>query len=74
MTARRNAPGNRRSADAAAAGEEEDLWDVKQAARFFKLSVNWVYRAAERGDIPYRRVASRLRFIPAELRAFVKGS
>lgn len=46
----------------------EDLWDVKRAAQFLGLSVDGVYRAAERGDIPSVRVLNRRRFVPAKLR------
>ncbi len=49
---------------------EDDLWDVGRAARFLGLSRSWVYRTAEAGLLPYRRIASRLRFVPAELRAW----
>ena len=49
---------------------DEDLWDVKRAAQFLGLSVDGVYRAAERGDIPSVRVLNRRRFIPASLKAW----
>jgi excisionase family DNA binding protein len=49
---------------------DEDLWDVKRAAQFLGLSVDGVYRAAERGEIPSVRVLNRRRFIPAKLRAW----
>ncbi len=49
---------------------DEDLWDVKRAAQFLGLSVDGVYRAAERGDIPSVRVLNRRRFVPAQLRAW----
>ncbi len=47
---------------------DEALWTVKEAAAFLKLSVDGVYRAAERGDIPSVRVLNRRRFVPAKLR------
>ena len=50
---------------------EEDLWNVRRAAQYLGLSSYWVYRAVERGEIPYRKIASSLRFVPAELRAWV---
>jgi excisionase family DNA binding protein len=49
---------------------DEDLWDVRRAAQFLGLSVDGVYRAAERGDIPSIRVLNRRRFIPAKLKAW----
>ncbi len=49
---------------------DEDLWDVKRAAKFLGLSADGVYRAAERGDIPSVRVLNRRRFVPEQLRAW----
>ncbi len=51
----------------------ESLLDVKQAARFLGMSADWVYRAAEQGRIPYRKLGSRLRFVPEELQAWATG-
>jgi predicted DNA-binding transcriptional regulator AlpA len=52
---------------------DDDLWDVERAARFLGMSTHWVYRAAERGDLPYRKIGSRLRFLPGELRTWAQG-
>ncbi len=51
--------------------EEGDLWGVEEVARFLAMSVSWVYRAAEGGRVPYRRVGRSLRFLPGEIRAWV---
>jgi predicted DNA-binding transcriptional regulator AlpA len=49
-----------------------ELWDVHAAARFLKRSVSWVYHRVEDGTLPVRRLAGwGVRFIPAELRAWV---
>jgi predicted DNA-binding transcriptional regulator AlpA len=59
------------------AGEPElppdnELWDVHAAARFLKRSVSWVYHKAEDGTLPVRRLGGwGIRFVPAELRAWV---
>lgn len=50
--------------------DEDDLWDVARAAKFLCMSRSWTYRAAESGILPYRRIGSRLRFVPTELRAW----
>ena len=50
-----------------------DLWDVRRAAKYLAKSTTWVYREAEAGRLPFRRVGRALRFIPAELRAWVHG-
>ncbi len=51
---------------------DDELWDVRAAARFLKRSVSWVYHRAEDGTLPVRRLGGwGLRFIPGELRAWV---
>jgi predicted DNA-binding transcriptional regulator AlpA len=34
------------------------------------MSKSWTYRSAEAGILPYRRIGSRVRFVPDELRAW----
>jgi predicted DNA-binding transcriptional regulator AlpA len=76
------APGRATRARAArtSAGEPElppdnELWDVHAAAKFLKRSVSWVYHRAEDGTLPVRRLGGwGIRFIPAELRAWVTGA
>ena len=51
---------------------DDELWDVHAAARYLKRSVSWVYHRAEDGTLPVVRLGGwGLRFIPAELRAWV---
>ena len=47
---------------------DENLWTVERVAEFLGLSKDTVYRLAEKGKIPYRRICARLRFIPSEVR------
>jgi len=49
---------------------DEDLWDVARVARFLGFSRDTVYRLVEKGQIPFRRICARLRFLPAEIRAW----
>jgi excisionase family DNA binding protein len=51
----------------------ESQWTVKEAARFLRCSVSWVYKAAGKGEIPCVRIGAMLRFDPEELRAFAKA-
>ncbi len=54
---------------------DNELWDVHATARFMKRSVSWVYHRAEDGTLPVKRIGGwGLRFIPAELRAWVDAS
>jgi excisionase family DNA binding protein len=52
----------------------ESRWDVKDVAAFLKCSRSWVYKAAEKGWLPYRRCGSLLRFDPEAIRAFGKSA
>ncbi|HEY3451681.1 MAG TPA: helix-turn-helix domain-containing protein [Myxococcales bacterium] len=52
---------------------EENLWTVARVAKFLDLSTCWVYRAAERDELPVLRIGAALRFDPAEIRAWLKG-
>jgi len=50
------------------------LWTVRQAAAFLGRSVSWVYKAAERGELPRARgMGWGLRFVPAQLYAYANG-
>jgi len=53
-------------------GVLESLLDALGAAAYLNLSVSWVYKAAERGELPCLRIGSALRFEPESLRAWVK--
>jgi len=50
---------------------DDTLWDTKDVARFLKASVSWVYKAAERGDLPCLRLGAMLRFEQAAIRAWL---
>jgi excisionase family DNA binding protein len=47
----------------------ESRWDVKDVAAYLKCSRSWVYKAAERGELPCLRYGSLLRFDPEVIRA-----
>ena len=49
------------------------LWDVKDIARVLKASVSWVYKAVERGDLPYIRIGAMVRFDPAAVRSWLEA-
>ncbi len=51
--------------------EMESLWDVDQAAKVLGLSKTTVYRLAGREDLPSVKIGRVLRFIPAEVQAWV---
>ena len=52
----------------------ERLWTVRDVAAYLKASTSYVYKAAERGEVPCRRLGALLRFVPSEVRAWAEGS
>ncbi len=51
----------------------EALWTADEVAAFIKCSVSYVYKSAERGELPCVRVGRMLRFRPDAVRALVLG-
>ena len=47
--------------------ERPAMWTVQDVAAYLKVSRSWVYKAAESGDIPCRRIGALLRFSPARI-------
>jgi excisionase family DNA binding protein len=47
------------------------LWNAQDVARFLKCSPSAVYRWAELGQIPCRRIGTLLRFKPEEVEAWL---
>jgi excisionase family DNA binding protein len=52
----------------------EALWTAEEVAAFIKCSVSYVYKSAERGELPCVRVGRMLRFKPEAVRALVLGA
>jgi excisionase family DNA binding protein len=52
---------------------DDVLWDVKDVARYLKASNSWVYKAAERGELPTIRIGAMLRFDPAAIRVWLEA-
>lgn len=55
------------------ASEPERLWTVAAAADYLNVSVSWVYRAVERGELPHMKLGGLIRFVPRDLRAHAEG-
>lgn len=54
---------------------ENELWDLKHAALFLKMSESWVYKRVADGTLPVRRLNGfSLRFEPSELRAWAASN
>ena len=51
----------------------QTLWDVRDVARYLKASVSWVYKAAERGELPCVRIGGLLRFDAQAVRKVALG-
>ena len=60
------------TADLPAIANPDTLWDVDSVARYLSASKSWVYKAAERGELPCIRIGAMLRFAPNSVRAWLK--
>ena len=50
----------------------EPLWDASRTAQQLSMSVSWVYKRAERGELPCVRIGAALRFQPEAIRRYVE--
>ena len=57
----------------AANARDSRLWKVDDVADFLQMSKSWVYKQAEAGLLPTRRLGANLRFSPDEIRAYAAG-
>jgi excisionase family DNA binding protein len=51
--------------------EIEPLWTVHEVSKYLRASTSWVYKAAERGDLPCVRLGALLRFSPSAIQEHV---
>jgi excisionase family DNA binding protein len=52
---------------------EARLWSAQQAAGYLGVPVGWVRDAARRNRLPHLRVGKHLRFLQADLDAWIAG-
>jgi len=52
------------------APENEPLWTVAETAKFLNMSMNWVYRRTEAGEIPHGKFGRVIRYSPARIREY----
>jgi len=50
----------------------EPLLTPREVAEWLKMSRVWVYKAAEKGLLPFHRVGEAIRFDPNEIRNYLK--
>lgn len=60
-----------KSVESPTARTTEPLMRVVDAADYLAVSRRQIYLLVERGELPAVRVGTRVRFIPAELRAYL---
>lgn len=51
-----------------------ELTNIRETARLLRVSKEFLYRAAERNEIPVYRFGKALRFDIEEIRAWAKGT
>ena len=50
----------------------EALWKVGDVAKYLNVSVSWVYKQVETGDLPCVRLGASVRFKPEAIRAHIE--
>lgn len=50
----------------------ESLWTVKQVQEYLNLKRTAVYDRVHAGELPFLRIGNQLRFVPAQIRAWVE--
>jgi len=48
------------------------LLSVREVAEWLSISTPWVYKAVERGDLPYLRIGQAIRFDPEEIKRYLE--
>lgn len=51
--------------------DDPPLLTVQDVARRFNVPVSWVYSKAEADQLPHRHIGRYLRFVPAEIEAYL---
>ncbi len=49
----------------------EPFLTAQQVAAWLNMSLVWVYKAAEKGSLPFHRVGEAIRFDPNEIRSYL---
>lgn len=49
----------------------EYLLTVRQLAKWLNMSLPWIYKASERGDLPFHRIGNAVRFNRMEIEAYL---
>ena len=52
---------------------DESLLTVQDVALRFSVPVSWVYAQAEADKLPHRKLGRYLRFVPAEIEAYLSA-
>ena len=51
----------------------EKLLTPKELSKWLSMSLPWIYKAVEHGDLPYLKVGQALRFDPSEVRRYLES-
>ena len=50
--------------------KDEQLWTVRDCAKYLSMSVSWVYKQVEANAIPHAKLGHSLRFHPARVKEY----
>ncbi len=44
-----------------------NLWTIKEAAEYLRMSTSWVYKRVSAGEIPHHKLGTSVRFVPEQV-------
>jgi len=50
----------------------EHLLTPKEVSKWLSMSLPWIYKATERGDLPYLRIGQAIRYDPEAIKAYLQ--
>ena len=52
--------------------ESEHLLTPKEVSKWLSMSLPWVYKACEHGNLPFHRIGQAIRFDPGAIKAYLE--
>jgi excisionase family DNA binding protein len=49
----------------------DHLLTPKEVAKWLSMSLPWIYKATERGDLPYLRIGQAIRYDPEQIKQYL---
>ena len=53
--------------------DNEKLLTAKELSEWLSMSLPWVYKATEKGDLPFLKIGQAVRFDPEEIKRYLES-